>query len=87
MKQLTIEGITQDAYNRLSRDLSRMIENGSGHLMLRNIPHDKLIDYTLFTQPEIVVITKDQVSLNMRSDEGEDTPISLRHSEYKRLVF
>lgn len=87
MKQLTIEGIKQSAYDRLSRDLSRMIETGAGHLMLRNFPKDKVIDYTLFTRPEIIVITTELVSFNMRTEDGEDIPISLRHSEYSKLVF
>lgn len=87
MKQLTIEGIKQTAYDRLSRDLSRMIETGVGHLMLRTIPHEKTIDYTLFTRPEIVVITRDLVSFNMRTEDGEDIPLSLYHSEYSKLVF
>ena len=87
MKELKIEGITQPAYDRLARDLSNMIDTGTGHLMMRTIPHEALVDYTLLTRPEIVVITRDQVSFNMRSEDGLDIPISLRHNEYNRLVF
>lgn len=87
MKQFTIEGIKQSAYDRLSRDFSRMIETGAGSLMLRTFPRDKVFDYTLFTWPEIVVITKEVVSFNMRTEDGEDIPISLRHSEYSKIVF
>ena len=87
MKELKIEGITQPAYDRLARDLSTMIDTGAGHLMMCTIPHEAHVDYTLLTRPEIVVITSDRVSLNMRSEEGLDIPLSLRHNEYKRLVF
>lgn len=91
MKQITIEGITQAAYDRLSRDLSTMIETGAGHLMLRITDNSGCLDdtygYTLMTRPEIVVITKDRVSLNMRTEGGLDIPISIRHDEYSKLVF
>ena len=87
MKQITIEGITQPAYDRLARDFSTMCETGAGHLMLRTDAAAGLFDYTLITRPEIVVITSGRVSLNMRSEEGLDIPISIRHDEYKKLVF
>ena len=87
MKQIMIEGITESAYDRLARDLSTMIETGAGSLMLRTYPAEDKYDYTIITCPEIVVITTELVSLNMRSSDGLDIPISIRHSEYKRLVF
>lgn len=87
MKQITIEGITQPAYDRLARDLSTMIETGAGHLLLRTNEAAELYDYTLITRPEIVVITTELVSLNMRTADGLDIPISIRHNEYKKLVF
>lgn len=87
MKQIMIEGITQTAYDRLARDLSTMIETGAGHLMLRTNEAAEFYDYTLITRPEIVVITTELVSLNMRSADGLDIPISIRHDEYSKLVF
>lgn len=87
MKQIIIEGITQSAYDRLARDLSTMIETGSGSLMLRSYPAEEKFDYTIITRPEIVVITTELVSLNMRTADGLDIPISIRHNEYSKLVF
>lgn len=87
MKQIRIEGITQAAYDRLARDLSTMIETGAGRLMLRTDVDGDRLDFTLITRPEIVVITTELVSLNMRSEEGLDIPISIRHNEYSKLVF
>lgn len=87
MKQIRIEGITQAAYDRLARDLSTMIETGAGRLMLRTDVDGERLDFTLITRPEIVVITTELVSLNMRSEDGLDIPISIRHDEYNRLVF
>ena len=87
MKQIKIEGITQPAYDRLARDISTMCETGAGHMMLRTDPAAGLYDYTLITRPEIVVITSELVSLNMRTVDGLDIPISIRHDEYNRLVF
>lgn len=87
MKQIMIEGITQSAYDRLARDLSTMIETGAGSLMLRTYPAEETFDYTIITRPEIVVITTELVSLNMRTSDGLDIPISIRHNEYSKLVF
>lgn len=87
MKQIMIEGITKSAYDRLARDLSTMIETGAGSLMLRSYPVEDKFDYTIITRPEIVVITTELVSLNMRSVDGLDIPISIRHNEYSKLVF
>lgn len=87
MKQIIIDGITQSAYDRLVRDFSTMLETGAGSLMLRTLPAEETFDYTLITRPEIVVITTDRVSLNMRTDEGIDIPISIRHDEYSKLLF
>ena len=87
MKQIRIEGITQVAYDRLARDLSTMIETGAGRLMLRTDVDGERLDFTLITRPEIVVITTELVSLNMRSEDGLDIPISIRHNEYSKLVF
>ena len=87
MRQIMIEGITQAAYDRLARDLSTMIETGAGSLMLRTYPAEEMFDYTIITRPEIVVITTDRVSLNMRSSDGLDISMSIRHNEYNRLVF
>lgn len=87
MKQIRIEGITQAAYDRLARDLSTMIETGAGRLMLRTDVDGERLDFTLITRPEIVVITTELVSLNMRSEDGLDIPISIRHNEYSKLVF
>lgn len=87
MKQIRIEGITQDAYDRLARDLSTMIETGAGRLMLRTDVDGEKLDFTMITRPEIIVITTELVSLNMRSEEGLDIPISIRHNEYSKLVF
>lgn len=87
MKQIRIEGITLAAYDRLARDLSTMIETGAGTLLLTTYPVEEEYDYTLITRPEIVVITTELVSLNVRTADGLDIPISIRHNEYSKLVF